>query len=455
MNENEVLSRSTFTRERTIHQNGLYVFSAIPCGQPVHSSFLKTLNFLCENINAELMFLMMRGWERPKQELDISALSLQNKMYTNVVLGKNLRAVDFRIAPQQIQPLTGMDRIGQKSYSIIVAATKQNLRVVPTGDHPHLVCSTGCATYPVYSDTRISELARQDHTLGAILVIKRNKKFFVRHLRWCEELNGIIDLGYLYTDTLEKKWIGCDSLVCGDFHSGWTNKKVFDATLNQIEELKAKSVILHDCFDGTSISHHTKDHVIERTQIPPYLSTLKKELRFLGRELKKFNNSCVKRVVLVRSNHDEHLDKYLTEGRFANDDRNFLEATELARVATLGINPIKYYLFKHFPELREKTRFLKRDSLVRVNGVLVSAHGDKGANGSFGSSARHETSYGNAITGHTHSPHILRDVWTVGTMSNIPLPYSIGSATSWLNANIAIYKYGIKQMFIIIDGEWK
>ena len=55
---------------------------------------------------------------------------------------------------------------------------------------------------------------------------------------------------------------------------------------------------------------------------------------------------------------------------------------------------------------------------------------------------------------HTHTPNILGDIFTVGHLSKSRHGYNKGPST-WIGCDGVIYKYGQKQLRLIIEGNWK
>jgi hypothetical protein len=105
-------------------------------------------------------------------------------------------------------------------------------------------------------------------------------------------------------------------------------------------------------------------------------------------------------------------------------------------------------------QLPENVRFLKRDEDYKVRGWQLGSHGDRGPNGGKGSIRSKETAEGKSITGHTHTPEILRDTVVVGTSTYLRLPYTVGPS-SWMNTNALLYDTGTAQLVNIIDGSWR
>ena len=102
----------------------------------------------------------------------------------------------------------------------------------------------------------------------------------------------------------------------------------------------------------------------------------------------------------------------------------------------------------------DKVKWLSIDDDYRVEGIQCGAHGHLGANGSRGSLEAMETAYGNSVSGHSHTPQILRGAWCVGTSSLLKLEYNRG-ASSWLHSSCLIYPGGARQLINCIDGKWK
>ena len=98
--------------------------------------------------------------------------------------------------------------------------------------------------------------------------------------------------------------------------------------------------------------------------------------------------------------------------------------------------------------------FLKRDQDYKVRHWQLGAHGDKGGNGAKGSVKSREKAYGQSITGHTHTPEMLRRTIIVGTSTYLQLRYNEGPS-SWMNTHALLYDTGKVQLVNIINGAWR
>ena len=80
-----------------------------------------------------------------------------------------------------------------------------------------------------------------------------------------------------------------------------------------LERIKPKHVILHDVFDGYSISHHTmKNPFIQYGKEVRDENNLQKEIDEMLEGLDNFSHHP--KVVVVRSNHDDFIDRWLIAG---------------------------------------------------------------------------------------------------------------------------------------------
>jgi len=165
-------------------------------------------------------------------------------------------------------------------------------------------------------------------------------------------------------------------------------------------------------------------------------------------------------IVIVRSNHDEFIDRYLQEGRYLKELHNWRIGHELALACYNPENPklrIKNPLregLARYGGIPKNVTFLERNQDYKVLGWQLGAHGDKGANGSRGSMKSMENAYGKSITGHSHTPGILRNVFVVGTSTHLTLSYNAGPS-SWMNTHAMLWANGKPQLVHILDGKWR
>jgi len=453
-----VKSREFFDKSETDEgkrgKRTYFVTSAI-AGCPLDKDFFNVIELFCKESKAKLIVLPMRGIGSKDEQYDEDVLEqLSDYFYTDYTFNSNLEAFDVALNPNQINPLTGLQRITKKS-SVLVASPKQNMEPIPVSNvgTPHIIHSTGSVTNAMYKQNRIGMLATEDHVIGGLIIEVADDEIF--HIRQVQagENGSFYDLNKRYT----KKGVveaSAKAFVMGDTHCGNEDPTAINAWHEVIDLVQPKNVFIHDLVDSRSVSHHEEHNLNAKVNRDDVFKFLETELDNVGEWIKEWSSRHPKvEFRVVKSNHDEHIDRYLDEGRYVKDHHNLKTALELAIYRVNGLDPVQQYLYNRIGKPKNFT-WLKRDEDFKIAGCQLAAHGDKGPNGSFGTIVNIEKSYLNSITGHTHTPRILRNAWQVGTSTKLRLPYTKGPS-SWLHASAILYENGQKQMIISIDGAWR
>lgn len=466
-NAEPLKNREFFDKEHSDERKGgkrVYFVTAAIAACELDKKFLASIETFCKARKAKLVVLPMKAIGAKDVEYTDDVLEqLSDHFHTNYVFNRTLEALDLGLSPTQINPLTGLQRVTKKS-SVIIASPKQDMEIIPVSNVtiPHMIHSTGAVTKPSYLPNRIGQLALEDHVTGGLVVEVESKDIF--HVRQVQADNKgeFYDLGKKYTPKGVKK-NKAEVLVLGDIHCGWQDESAMNSWYEVMTELRPKYVFLHDLADNRSISHWVENNISEmsnRANSFGYykggiFKTLKSELDNIGSFLVKISNKFPKiKFIVVKSNHDEHLERYLDEGRFIKDAVNYRLALELAIHRCDGLDPLKKYITDNFPSVKRNVIWLKRDQDFKVAGIQLAVHGDVGSNGARGSITGLERSYGNSVTGHSHSPRILRGAWKVGTSTVFDMPYT-GGSSSWLHTSCLVYDNSQRQLITSIEGHWR
>lgn len=450
--ENKVKSRPENTKV-------LFVTAAVE-GQMLSEGFFNaiTKSFIPNN-NAELIVL---GCIAPSgsEEYDPGLEKYTKLFASEYQIASNIIAVDMMINPQQILPLTGLTRYGSQDHSLILASPKQHMVIVPSKQKtPNFVHSTGVCTLPTnYRQTRRGRIALKDHMLGGLIIeIVDDRVFHLRQVQCFNRDGSFYDLNKKYCPDGSVENAEIELLYLGDVHTGWMDENSVNAVREQISLLKPGKVFMGDVFDATSISHHTEQDIVRQVNRPEHLKLLKDELDDTADFLKKINSLFPKiSIGIIRGNHDEHLDLYLTEQRWVKDRFNYRIAIKCMGWLLDEKNPIKEYVREKYPELKN-IKWLDRNSnfYISKRNIEVSLHGDIGFDGRRGSARTLEISTSRCTIGHVHTPYIFREIWAAGTNSVFDLPYRKGTSTGWVAANISHYKNGQRQLLINIPDRGK
>lgn len=444
-----------------------FVITTNVLGCPIDKKFFAAIKNYCQLNDAALLILVTadpakRNTPGGYGTID-RALVNENIVLQDVELNDNLRISSIKVSAKQADPTTSLERIGGRHQSCILASPKQRLKLVPTSNVglPLALMTTGSINRADYgTDRYLSErtavIAASDHVTGALIVEIESRKMYHYRQTQARSDGSFIDLGVRYTGATTES-VDAAALVPGDWHAGSVSDCVRSALPEMCKTLSPKMLVMHDIMDSMAVNGHETDQTILRAQraeagqlnLTAELRTLKDDLAWL--------TTLAPQVAVVASNHNDMVDRSLQSGRYVNDPYNLRVSLKLSLAMLDGKDPVVEGVKLVAGDDRaflKKVRFLKRDEDLIIAGVAVGNHGDLGGNGARGSAAGIEKAYGSAIVGHTHTPNILRNVWTVGTSSHLRLTYTRG-ASSWLNAMVVLYSCGTRQMINIINGKWK
>lgn len=468
----EIMDGDLFSHERfanvteQVACHKRYVVTTAITGAKVHAGFLAALRTYCAEHQALLLILpnMDPAAIVSKKRFFDPALHDDMIVTRDLRLNRNLFISSIKLSAKHIDPITGLGRIGQRDGSFIYASPKQRLKMVATGTTglPHALMTTGCVTRPDYDSDRYlshrtSYIAEHDHVLGAIVVeVPDDRHFHFRQIQ-ADKQGRFADLGRRYSGAGSEEYRPA-AMVLGDWHSAQNDpvaRAAFvDGPCSLQDLVRAKAVVVHDGFDGLSISHHEQHNTILRAKRAKHNQlSLEQELQRYAADLRMLTQHF-DQVLVAQSNHDEFLHRYLAEGRYVDDALNYETALRLATAMIGGVNPVKAGVEMFGLPKNHGITFFGRNDSHRIGGVEVAWHGDKGANGSRGSLRAMENACGASVSGHAHTPEILRRARQVGTCSILRPDYAQGPS-SWLTTSALLYADGSVQLVNVIDGKFR
>jgi plasmid maintenance system antidote protein VapI len=447
--------------------NSFLIFTQAIQGAPVFEPFLLAIENFQKRMNARLFIMSgkahLKALSDEEYPLDEKLFEKHaNDIYRQVEVNKYLSAANLDIRPYVVDPLSGLGSLGAEDCrSYIIAHTTQRMKTLPNeiGSHPRIQQCTGAITNPLYRNNKSGLLGDKRHVIGAVIVDVAVNKFIPAAIQ--ADIDGsFIYNGVRYLASGGIEHVRPEAIVRGDDHVGFGDPKANSAVDEMVNVLSPKNILVHDILDAASVSHHRERSIIQTLAVPDHIKTLELELKACREFLVKINSKKPKdcKLYIVPSNHNEHLHRYLDERRWAFDKVNIKKAAELFH---MWINEGKDPLVHGVDPNEELAIWLKRsDKAIRIAGVVVSTHGDKGPKGARGSIKGELISYGNSSAGHSHSPEKLFGATRVGTLSYLDLDYTIGAPSDWAHAVEAIYmgrdgKTPLRQLMLVIDGEWR
>lgn len=445
-----------------------FVITTAVAGKKAFVPFYESIQSYCQKNNAKLLLL---------PSADIASTSTVIKkwvfdpifindsfVYEERQLNSKFFISNIKTSAKQINPTTGLSRIGQRNGSYVFASPKQSLEFVATSPSKEkssmALMTPGAITVSDYSNERYlsdrtSYIAESDHVMGAIIVeIENDKMFHFRQIQ-ANSRGEFVDLAKRYYPDGSVSPEDAH-FYAGDWHSGQTDEEVIEGLGKMLSEIEVTDFYVGDFFDGYSISHHHINIPLKRVK------KIKEGKHSLSQELKRGSadiNWILERIqgslMMIKGNHDEVLERYLMNGNYIRDDNNHYDALDLAKFYLEGKNVLKEAYAIHGDILQpERMIWIDRDEEFKIAGVECGQHGDKGPAGTRATLLGLEKAYGNCIVGHTHSAAILRGVYRVGTFTTLKLEYNEGPS-AWTHTGCLVYDDGSRQLINFVNGEYR
>jgi hypothetical protein len=366
---------------------------------------------------------------------------------------------DIKVQPTAINPMSGLHSISGVN-SCVIGAPKVQMEMIPVleGQKPKMMLTTGAITKQNYTDGKAGKIGEFHHTFGFVIVeINDDETFHVRQVTADDKTGNFTDLFYKVDEFGVHRIDEIEAIVLGDIHYGNHDQTVLDSTMKMLEKIKPKHVILHDVFDGFSINHHEmKDPFIQYEKEVKGTNDLGKEVATMLDGLQAFEH--FENVVIVRSNHDDFLDRWLKNEDWkkqptCKNSRLYMHYSGMLLDQYASDSTIRGVIPAVINERFPKYITLGRNASYSVKGWELGQHGDEGSNGSRGSLLQFRKLNTKIIVGHYHSPGRKDGAIAVGTSTIMRMGYNRG-ASSWLQSHVIIHKDGRSQHINFINGEY-
>lgn len=450
------------------------VFTTAINNSDVNKTFFKSLQSYCAHNDAALVVFPIK-YKNPSminaafEDTDsYDELLADYLVENNFEILPNLKALGGLKTQATVEnPLSGVDGLS-KGYSIILGHPQVALKTLPRMEekYPAIATTTGAVTEKFYSSTKVGYKAAFNHSLSAVILeIDDDENFFIRHLNF--DGKGFYDLDRYYSPSTVKNYKEpIEALITGDEHAAFADTEVMSATYYNddsiVKKFKPKYIVRHDLLDFFSASHHHKHNFFLKYAKHHCFGawSVENELNITIDHVNKTTPDYSVNIIIA-SNHNEHLMRWLNEADPKQDPENallyhylmynMLSQTKMSDTNVHHPEPFELYAAD---KMKCKTKFLSRNEAFKICDVEVSNHGDRGASGSKGSSKQFSNIPVKNVTGHTHSPVIDKGNYTVGTSSRFDLSY-VSGLSSWDHAHCIIYPNGKRQMLFIRNGKYR
>jgi hypothetical protein len=366
------------------------------------------------------------------------------------------------ILPTTQNPLTGMEIYNGRKSNIVPHATvaMDSVMSMP-GEAVKLNFSTGTMTQRNYIQKSTGIKAEQRHTYGATLAeVDENGDWWVRQLTVGED-NSVMDVGprgsggvcVIDGEVMEHRVV--DNIYWGDVHEeemhDWVRELAWGDG-GMLDTLRPDHQCLGDFFSMHRRGHHEiNDFHKSYEKFVAGTESVEQEVvngaRFLAEAHREWCQTHI-----VPSNHDEHLDKWLNTA----DPRKDL-------VNARYFHWLQYHLLDAKDRQDDTFDILKfaceekgapadidwvhlDDSLI-IGGVENALHGDRGKNGSRGSTTALTKLARRVNKGHDHTAAIRQQVFSSGacrlrfSYMHGPHTHSISHILTYLNGERAIITF--------------
>lgn len=382
---------------------------------------------------------------------------------------------ELNIIPTAVSPLTGLESYtGRKS--MIAPHVTQQLTSVATygaGDGAKLNYCTGTVTQRNYIQRKDGFKAEFHHTYGALFVeVDENGHWWVRQLN--ADSDGVIY--HIDGDDVVQIKDGeitgghrVFSLTSGDTHEAEKDPVVHAAKYREggmVDVLQPQYNFIHDLLDFSRRSHHNiKDPYFMIEQHVKKTESVRDEIEGCRNFLKEIRRKdCL--TVVVDSNHDRHLDRWLSEQDGRKDPVNARywswlnglkiqliydnRGDELFKMAVSDCNA-------EFERMNNVKFLLEDEGFVTLRqysgGIENGMHGDRAGNGARGNIRSFAKMGRRSNVGHSHTCGIFQGCYMAGTNSKLKLKYNHG-ASSWTQSDIVTFPNSKRCIVTFAFGKW-
>lgn len=445
------VSAGSDTVSTPVHDhNGPVVVTAAQNNTAVHRDMLAVLRNYCKNRNAQLVIAPMlynkNAFAQPSES---------ESVWFDPAIVPYLRKDKFsvhgvtvlcgaHVLPTAKYPLSGFE--GAATESIVVPASTVQLRTLARlkGQKLRVMYSTGAVTGYNYIQRKAGTVAELNHCFAATVIDPDGR------MRALTYRDGVIyDCIDGSTTRYTADSIGrgnVDALILGDIHAEKMSADRRDAIIDLQAKMVPNYTVLHDLLDFSSRNHHNSGSSLFIFNQLQNNNTVASDLTTAIDFIAQLQGA----VVVVDSNHDRALTRWLDEADYRADPVNAITFLELQlqryKMADLeNWNPLEYWYRQAHRKVDPSIHFLKPDESFRVQGIELGNHGDKGPNGSRGALQGFRAIGTSMVIGHSHSPGIAGAVHQVGVSGDLDMGYNVGPS-SWAHAHCVIFDNGTRQI---------
>lgn len=459
-----------------------FIFTSAQNNTYVHKAFWENLKAYAEFIGAQLIVGKFRynksGFQNSTKNND-EDLWFDPEVVPHVVsesctlsaaVHRPVWCGELDILPTAALPLSGLDSYTLTADSIIPHA-KVQLKSIPTmkDDPVKMMFTTGACTQRNYIERKAGQKAAFHHVFGATLVeIDEQGDHFVRQLIADSE-GSFQDLTYWVEDGRVRVGESVLAINWGDIHAEKVNNEValagWDTSeTSMVTRLTPEYLFIHDLTDFRARNHHNlKDPHFLQEMYQDKTDSVEEGLHMSVLVLQEMAREYTT-LVVVDSNHDQALKRWLAEADIRHDPVNaeFFHTANARihraiREGDADFNVFEWSLTRHGELSDLDIVFLREDDSFIIggkNGVECGMHGHRGPNGARGNPNSLRNLGRKCNIGHTHSAAIIDGIYVAGMSCEFDMGYNKGPS-SWSHSHIVTYPNGKRTIITMKNGKWR
>lgn len=368
--------------------------------------------------------------------------------------------------PTDVRPLSGLETYTGAKSGIFPHAKLALMSVPALKEYgAKFNYTTGTATARNYIQKKAGLKAEFHHAYGALHVeVDHNGIWFVRQLNATDD-GSFQDLDVVVSKQKVTRGNRIEGINWGDVH-----REQIDPVIHAMNWLGDDSIIdtlrpryqfMHDTVDFYRRNHHNKNNPHRNFALwSAGTESVEQEMQTVADFIE---NDVVRdfcRTIIVDSNHDNALMKWLREGDYRNDPANalFFLKTQTAVYLALAAKHENFHIVEHVLRdlgVRKSVRFLRDDdSFVIAKSIECGMHGHMGPNGARGMAQNLSRMGRKANTGHSHTAQIIDGMYVAGTCSFLKLDYNRGPS-SWSHSHVVTYPNSKRAIITVYNKKWR
>lgn len=481
LDDKPIAAGDVFDHYKKIHKfdNKRFIVTSAQNNTYVHRKFLQSLETMAKEVDAKILVGTFSYNKSGFQNLEKGDGEWYDPLIEDYIFDEPailanglIWCGELNILPTATNPLSGFQSY-TRSSSGIIPHVKVQMESIPThkSQETRFLYTTGAVTRRNYIQKKAGQKASFHHIFGALLVEVDPKTgdWFVRQLIADDNTGEFYDLDKLYTPTGVVENQRVEAINWGDIHIEKIDEVVAAASFfnenSMLNVLKPKFQFFHDSIDFEARNHHNiKDPYFRFRMYKENREEVKQNIAQLIEFLKRTERENTLSVI-VESNHDLALKRWLKESDYKTDPANaifYLECQlEIYKQMEKGVHDFHLLEWLVKKELNSSNiKFLKTDDSFKIcnedgNGIECGSHGHLGNNGARGSINSYTKLEARYNIGHSHSAAIKDGVYVAGVCADIEkMDYAKG-ASGWSHSHIITYPNSRRAIVTIKRGNWR